>query len=88
MREEDEEEQRMRLKRTLTRRLRPIGPSIEGERGKDTKEKKKVPGWTIEEMKGRPYIAVEEDTEEMKRWRGLSESEMDLCWKNFGRRKL
>ena len=36
-------------------------------RGKDTKEKKKVPGCSIEEMKERPNIAVEEDTEEMKK---------------------
>ena len=41
----------------------------QGETGKETKEKKKVPGRSIEEMKERPNIAVEEDTEEMKRWR-------------------
>ena len=23
------------------------------------------------------------DTEEMKRWRSLNQSEMDLCWKNL-----
>ena len=38
----------------------------QGEQGKATKEKKTVPGWSIEEMKERPNIAVEEDTEEMK----------------------
>ena len=43
----------------------------------------KVPGWSIEEMKEKPHIAVEEDTEEMRKWRGLSHSEMDLCWKNL-----
>ena len=58
----------------------------QGERVKDPKEKKKVPGWSIEEMKERPNIAVEEDTEEMKRWRRLSQSEMDLCWKNLSER--
>ena len=26
---------------------------------------------------------MEEDTEEMKRWRSLNQSEMDLCWKNL-----
>ena len=52
-----------------------------GNKGKDTKEK--VPGWSIEEMKERPSIAVEEDTEEMKRWRSLNQSEMDLFWKNL-----
>ena len=34
-------------------------------------------------MKERPNIAVEEDTEEMKIWRSLNQSEMDLCWKNL-----
>ena len=58
----------------------------QGEKGKDTKEKKKVPGWSIEEMKERPNIAVEEDTEEMKRWRSLNQSEMDLCQKNLAER--
>ena len=58
----------------------------QGEKEKDTKEKKKVPGWSIEEMKERPNIAVEVDTEEMKRWRSLKQSEMDLCWKNLAER--
>ena len=51
----------------------------QGEKGRDTKEKKKVPGWSTEEMKERPNIAVEEDTEEMKRWRSPNQSEVDLC---------
>ena len=55
----------------------------QGEEGKDTKEKKKVPGWSIEEIKERPNIAVEEDREEMKRWRSLNQCEMDPCWKNW-----
>ena len=37
-------------------------------------------------MKERPNIAVEEDTEEMRNWRGLSQSEMDLCWKKLAER--
>ena len=37
-------------------------------------------------MKKRPNIAVEEDTEEMKRWRSLFQSEMDRCWKNLAER--
>ena len=37
-------------------------------------------------MKERPNIAVEEDTEEMKRWRSLNQSEMGLCWKNLAKR--
>ena len=34
-------------------------------------------------MKERPNIAVEEDTEEMKKWRSLNQSEMDRCWKKL-----
>ena len=41
---------------------------------------------SVEDMKERPNIAVEEDAEEMKRWRSLSQSELDLCWKNFAER--
>ena len=58
----------------------------QGERVKDPKEKKKTPGWSIEEMKERPNIVVEEDTEEMKRWRRLHQSEMDPCWKILAER--
>ena len=61
-------------------------PMSQGEQEKDTKEKKKVPGWSIEEMKERRNIAVEEDREEMKRWRSRYQSEMDLCWKNLAER--
>ena len=53
---------------------------------KKPKEKKNVPGWSIEEMRERPNIAVEEDTEEMKRWRSLNQSEMDPCWKKLAKR--
>ena len=51
---------------------------------KGFKEKKKVSGWSMEETKEKLNIAVEEDTEEMKKWRGLSQSEMDQSWNNFG----
>ena len=40
----------------------------QSERVKNPKEKKKVTGWSIEEVKERPDIAVEEDTDVMKRW--------------------
>ena len=53
---------------------------------KDVKEKKKVPVWSIEEMREKLNIAVEEDTEEIRKWRGLSQSEMDQCWKNLAGR--
>ena len=35
----------------------------QGENGKNPKVKKKVPGWSIEEVKERPNSAWEEDTE-------------------------
>ena len=58
----------------------------QGKRVKHPKEKKNVPGWSIEEMRERPNIAVEENTEEMKRWRSLNQSEMDPCWKKLAER--
>ena len=58
----------------------------QGKRVKSPKEKKKVPGWSIEEMKEKPKFAVEEDTEDMRKWRGLSQSEMDQCWRNLAER--
>ena len=58
----------------------------QGKGVKGLKEKKKVPGWSVEEMKEKPNIAVVEDTEEMRKWRGLSLSEMDLCRKNLAER--
>ena len=57
----------------------------QGKKVKNPK-KKKVPGWSIEEMKERPNIGVEEDTEEMRKWRDLSQSEMDVCWKKVAER--
>ena len=58
----------------------------QGKRVKGLKEKKKVPGWSMEEMKEEPHVVVLEDTEEMRKWRGLSQSEMDLCWKDLAER--
>ena len=53
---------------------------------KGIKEKKNVSGWSKEEMKEKLSIAVEEDTEEVKKWRGLSQSEIDQSWKNLAER--
>ena len=36
------------------------------------KEKKKVSGWCMEEMREKPNTAVEVDAEEIGKWRGLS----------------
>ena len=58
----------------------------QGKGVKGLKEKKKVPGWSFEEMKEIPNIAVVDDTEEMRKWGGFSQSEMDLCWKKLAER--
>ena len=58
----------------------------QGKGMKGFKEKKKVSGWSSEEMREKPNIALEEDTEEMRKWRGLSQSEMDQCWKTLAER--
>ena len=58
----------------------------QGKGVKGFKEKKMVPGWTVEEKKEKPNIAVEEDTEEMRKWRGVSQSEVDQRWKNLAER--
>ena len=58
----------------------------QGKGVKGFKEKKKVSGWSLEEMREKPNIAVEVDTEEMRKWRGLTQSEMDLCWKHLAER--
>ena len=58
----------------------------QGERVKNPQVKKKVPGWSIEEMKERARLAEEKDTDEMKRWRSLNQSEIDQCWENLAER--
>ena len=55
----------------------------QGKGVKGMKEKEKVIGWSTEEMREKPNVALEEDSEEMRKWRGLSQSEMDQCWKNL-----
>ena len=40
-------------------------------------KEKKVSGWTREEMKEELSVAEKEDAEEVKKWRGLSQSEID-----------
>ena len=54
-----------------------------GEEVKCTKEKVKVKGWFIEEMKDKVNSFKEIDTEEIMKWRGLSQEEIDQCWKNW-----
>ena len=40
-------------------------------RSEGQKKKKTVKGWSTEEMKKKPSSSLEEDTEEMRKWRGL-----------------
>ena len=37
-------------------------------------------------MKDKANSFLEDDTEEMREWRGLSQSEMNQCWKNLAER--
>ena len=37
---------------------------------------------------GKAQHAVEVDTEDMRKWRGLSQSEKGLCWKNLADRMV
>ena len=53
---------------------------------KGSKDMKKVSVWSMEEMRTMPNIAVEEDTEETEKWRGLSQSEIDQSWKSLAER--
>ena len=40
-------------------------------------------GWSTEEMKDKANSLLKEDTEEIIKWRGMSQEEMDQCWKNL-----
>ena len=37
-------------------------------------------------MGGKPSSSLEENTEEMRKWRGMRQDEMDQCWKNLAER--
>ena len=58
----------------------------QGKRMKGLDEKKKVSGWSMEEMKEDLSVAEKEDAEEVKMWRGLSQDEIDQSWKNLAER--
>ena len=51
--------------------------------GEGFQRKEERTRWSSEEMKEKPNLDVVEDTEEMRKWRGLSQSETDLCWKKL-----
>ena len=48
---------------------------------KGPKEKKNISGWSMKEMKKELSVAQKEDAEEVKNWRGLSQSEIDQAGK-------
>ena len=49
---------------------------------KSTEEKKKVKGWSTEEMKNKSR----EDKEKVIEWKCMSQEEMDQCWKKVAER--
>ena len=56
---------------------------LKAKKVKGTQDKKEVKGWSIEEMKDKPNSLLDQDTEEMIKWRCLSQEEMDQCRKNL-----
>ena len=56
---------------------------LQGEKAGGTRGKKKVKGWSTEEMKDNPSSSLEEDTREMIEWRSMSQQEMDECRKKL-----
>ena len=58
----------------------------QGKEVTETKENKKVKGWSTEDMKDKPNSLLEEDIEEMRGWRGLDQDEMDQCWAELAER--
>ena len=60
----------------------------QGEEGKCTEEPKTLKIWSIEEMQGKPSSSLAVDTEEMRQWRGMSQEEMDQCWKNLAEEEV
>ena len=49
----------------------------QGDRERGLKEKKRVPGWSAEEMKEKPNNDI------LRKWRCFNQSEMDQCWRNL-----
>ena len=58
----------------------------QGEEVRGTREKKKVRGWSTEQMNDKANSLLEEDTEEVTTWRDLNQEEMDQCWKKLAER--
>ena len=56
-----------------------------GQKVKNIQAKRKVPAWSIEQMKDRTNFAEEEDAEDLNRWRSLNQSEMDNAGRSWRR---
>ena len=56
----------------------------QGERVKNPTVKKKVPGWSVEEMKEKPNIAEEEDTEEHEKFERFDPGRHGLMLEEVG----
>ena len=54
----------------------------QGKKARGIEEKKKVKGWSTEEIKDKPISSLEEDTREMIEWRSTSQEKR---WINVGR---
>ena len=50
------------------------------------KSKKNVDGWSTEEMKDKANSRFKIHMEEIMKWRGLSQEELDQRWKNLERK--
>ena len=55
----------------------------QGEKVTSAEVKKKAREMSTEEMKDQANSHQEDDTEEMRTWRGLNQDEMDHCWKKL-----
>ena len=51
---------------------------------KGRKEKKNVPGWSIEEIREKPSVASVEDTEEMRKWKRFKPERNGPVLEEFG----
>ena len=58
-------------------------PMSQGKKATVIEEKKKVKGWSTEEIK-KPKRGQEKDTEEMIEWRSMSQEEMDKMLEEAG----
>ena len=74
------------LKAEITHKVLELvvhGRMSQGEQTRGTSAKKKVKGWSTEEMKDKQSSSWEEDIEGVIDRRSMRQEEMDQCWKEF-----